>query len=107
MIITIYMFHFNDAITSLRLVEIPLEGCHFTLNNKQKHPLLERLDWFFTSNAWTTSYPNTVVVPLVTGTSDHVPCLVSVSTKIPRAHLFRFDNFWFEHLEFLPMIEQC
>jgi hypothetical protein len=50
---------FNDAISRLGIVEIPLKGCKFTWTNKQQDPLLERLDWFFCSNSWISIMPNT------------------------------------------------
>jgi hypothetical protein len=53
------MMMFNGAISTLGLVEIPLVGRKFTWTNKQQHPLLERLDWFFTSQVWVSKYPNT------------------------------------------------
>jgi hypothetical protein len=53
------MFLFNEAISAQGWVELPLHGRHFTWSNKQDPPLLERLDWFFTFNSWTLSYPNT------------------------------------------------
>lgn len=40
---------FNDAIGHLGLVELPLKGRAFTWSNMQSNPLLEQLDWFFTS----------------------------------------------------------
>ena len=43
------MLLFNNAISMLGLVELPLKGKRFTWSNKQFSPLLERLDWFFTS----------------------------------------------------------
>lgn len=50
------MFLFNETISSLGLLEIPLLGRQFTWTNKQEEPLLERLDWFFTSANWTHKY---------------------------------------------------
>jgi hypothetical protein len=38
------MLLFNNAISSLGLVEIPLHGRKFTWSNKQQPPLLERLE---------------------------------------------------------------
>jgi endonuclease/exonuclease/phosphatase family metal-dependent hydrolase len=58
----------------------------------QSIPLLEQIDWFFTSCEWTLKFPNTVVQPLAKITSDHVPCVVTISTKIPKARIFRFEN---------------
>jgi hypothetical protein len=41
------IFMFNEALSALGLVEIPLKGRAFTWSNKQDSPPLERLDWFF------------------------------------------------------------
>jgi hypothetical protein len=38
------MLMFNEAISSLGLIELPLKGQRFTWTNKQHPPLLERLD---------------------------------------------------------------
>ena len=72
------MFAFNEAFSTLGVVELPLFGKRFTWTNKQLSPLLERLDWFFTSQSWTNSFPNTSVSTLAMETSDHVPCVISI-----------------------------
>lgn len=100
------MFLFNTAISSFRLVELPLYGWQFTWTNKQSSPLLERLDWFFTSHTWTLSYPVMFVKSLVIETSDHVPCLVSFGTNIPGKTLFCFQNYWLEHDDFLNVVSE-
>lgn len=87
------MYLFNEAISALGLVELPLKGRWFTWSNKQFPPLLERLDCFFTSPMWTVTYPNTFASSLVIETSDHTPCVISISTVIPRKSIFRFENF--------------
>jgi hypothetical protein len=38
-------------------------------------------------------------------TSDHVPCLISISTKIPRKSIFRFENYWLEHTDFQNVVQ--
>jgi endonuclease/exonuclease/phosphatase family metal-dependent hydrolase len=91
---------FNLAISALGLVELPLFGKQYTWSNKQSAPLLERLDWFFTSASWTLSYPVTFVKSLVNETSDHVPCLVSFVTTIAQHHIFHFENYWLHHEQF-------
>lgn len=100
------MYLFNEAISYLGLIDIPLKGRKFTWSNKQQSPLLERLDWFFSSTSWTLSYPNTFAYPLSMETSDHIPCTISVSTKIPKGSLFRFENHWMEHPDFLNTVQQ-
>jgi hypothetical protein len=44
------MFLFNEIIGHLGLLELQLKGRKFTWSNKQNTPLLEQLDWFFTSS---------------------------------------------------------
>ena len=96
---------FNDAIGHLGLVELPLKGRAFTWSNMQSEPLLEQLDWFFTSVNWTVSYPNTQVIPLAKITSDHIPYKVVIDTKIPRASIFRFEKFWAEMSSFQDIVQ--
>jgi hypothetical protein len=55
------MLIFNDIIGHLGLLELPLKGRKYTWSNMQKQPLLEQLDWFFTSANWISVYPNSVV----------------------------------------------
>jgi exonuclease III len=99
------MFAFNAAISKLSLVELPLKGCRFTWTNKQEDPLLERLDWFFCSNAWMASFPNSWASGLSRDTSDHTPCLISATTRVPKPHIFKFENFWLEHPDFPAILQ--
>ena len=98
------MLLFNEAICNLGLVELPLKGRKYTWSNMQQVPLLERLDWFFTNSSWTVSYPSSLVYPLVKPTYDHVPCVISIGTKIPRTKIFRFENYWLQHSDFQQIV---
>jgi hypothetical protein len=95
---------FNDLLGHLGLLELPLKGRAFTWSNMQQDPLLEQLDWFFTSANWTVHYPNTLVLPLAKITSDHIPCKITIGTDIPKANIFRFENFWPEHPGFIEAV---
>jgi len=99
------MYLFNEAISALGLVELPLKGRRFTWSNKQLSPLLERLDWFFTSAPWTITYPNTFASSVVNETSDHTTCVITISTAIPKTSIFMFENYWMEHEEFMPLVQ--
>ena len=98
------MLLFNNAISALGIVEIPLHGRKFTWTNKQYPPLLERLDWFFTSQSWTHRYPHTIAHSLSMETSDHWPCIVEIKPSIPKSSIFRFENAWMAHDSFLPLV---
>jgi exonuclease III len=91
------MLRFNAVISNLRLEELKLNGNKFTWTNKQQSPLLKRLDWFFTSTSWMTNYPGSAVTTLSRDISDHSPCLISITTDIPRSKVFRFENYWLLH----------
>jgi hypothetical protein len=77
------MFTFNDIIRKQNLIELPVKGCMYAWSNMQQDPLLEQLDWFLTSLHWTNVYPKTMVKPLGKPVSDHIPCVISIETKIP------------------------
>ena len=72
----------------------------------QNSPLLERLDWVFTSPAWTLVFPNTTVHPLTRNISDHVPCVVQIDPKIPKFPIFRFENYWVEMEGFFELVSR-
>jgi hypothetical protein len=99
------MLKFNEAISNLRMEELSLHGQHYTWTNKQAHPLLERLDLVFVLVAWITSYPGSSVSTLSRDVSDHYPCLISMNTDILKANVFRFENFWFLHEDFMPVMQ--
>jgi hypothetical protein len=75
--------YFIDVIGELGLIELPLKGRAYTWSNMQFDPLLEQLDWFFTSPNWTLDHPHTEVLPLAKITSDHIPCKIAIDTRIP------------------------
>lgn len=98
------MFLFNEAISNLDLIELPLHGRQFTWTNKQFSPLLERLDWFFTSNSWIANFPNTLVRTLVMESSDHWPCVIEIGITIPQTKFFRFENHQLNHEGFIQVV---
>jgi uncharacterized membrane protein YbaN (DUF454 family) len=38
--------------------------------------------------------------------SDHCPCIVNISTAIPRNKIFRFENHWLKHQQFQEILSQ-
>jgi hypothetical protein len=101
------MLLFNGTISHLGLVDIPLKGRKYTWSNMQHTPLLQRLDWFFSSLAWTQAFPNTIAEPLAMTASDHIPCVLSIQTSIPKSSIFRFENKWLNMEGFLPLVERA
>jgi hypothetical protein len=100
------MLLFNDIIGHLGLLELPLKGRAYTWSNMQAVPLLEQLDWFFTSANWIVDYPNSMVLPLAKTGSDHIPCVVTIGTDIPKAKIFRFENYWINMQGFFDCVKK-
>jgi hypothetical protein len=96
------MLLFNEAISSLGIDEIRLHGRWFTWTNKQQPPLLERLDCFFSSFAWTLRYPHTIAWSFIIETSNHWSCVNEIKTYIPKGKIFRFKNCWMTERAFFP-----
>jgi endonuclease/exonuclease/phosphatase family metal-dependent hydrolase len=66
------MLDFNNVISQLDLQETPLKGQAFMWSNMQHRPLLEKLDWCFVSQAWSTQLLGTSAQTLARDTSHHV-----------------------------------
>jgi hypothetical protein len=54
-----------------------------------------------------TNYPWSFVTTLSRDIFDHCPCLVSISTDIPKAKVFRFENYWMMREEFMEVMEHA
>jgi hypothetical protein len=52
-----------------------------------------------------TNYPSSLVNTLSQDTSDHYPCLILVSTDTPQAKVFKFENYWLLHEDFMQVME--
>jgi hypothetical protein len=99
------MLLFNEIIGHLGLLELPLKGRKYTWSNMQDQPLLEQLDWFFTSSNWIYVYPNSIVLPLAHTKSDHVPCVINIDTTIPKSNIFHFENYWVDQPGFTDCVK--
>jgi endonuclease/exonuclease/phosphatase family metal-dependent hydrolase len=83
------MLNFKLVISQLGLQEIPLKGQAYTWSNMQRHPLLEKLDWCFVSQAWSTKFSTTSAHSLARGASDHIPWWVTnVQINVPKPPIF-------------------
>lgn len=98
------IFMFNDIISHLGIVELPIKGQSFSWSHMQSDPLLVLLDWFYTTPEWTLTYPNTQFHLLAKPVSDHIPCMVKVDSKIPQAAIFHFENYQVQQPGFFELV---
>jgi exonuclease III len=90
---------FNDTIQDLNISEVDLSDRLYTWTNKQPNPILARLDHVFTNSSLDSAFPFFNLSSLPRPTSDHTPLLLTLSTDLPKASFFRFENFWLLNLE--------
>jgi hypothetical protein len=38
-------------------------------------------------------------------TLDHIPCVIQIGTSLPKAQIFRFENFRMEHPNFMEIVK--
>ena len=63
--------------------------------HNQSEPLLEQIDWVFTSVNWISVYPNTLLLPMARPTSEHIPCKIQIGPFLKPK--FSDEIFWIEH----------
>jgi hypothetical protein len=95
---------FNNTINRLALVEIHLVDRAYTWSNNRADPTLVRLDRCFVNILWESIFPNTALSSLTRAVSDHVPLLLTASTKIPKSKCFCFENAWLQHPAFKGLL---
>ena len=88
------MGRFKGAVDALRLRELRLTGKKFTWSNEQATPTLTRIDRFFCSDGWDTSFPSAILQPLPSALSNHSPLLLIGTANFPKVRCFRFEAFW-------------
>lgn len=72
------MLIFNSVIHQHDLEEVPLKGKSYAWSNMQEQPMLEKLDWIFTSHDWTIHYPNTLSTSLEILGFDHILIMIQI-----------------------------
>ncbi|XP_073360756.1 uncharacterized protein [Aegilops tauschii subsp. strangulata] len=92
---------FNSLINDLAWFELPLSDRLYTWTNRRSPPTLERLDRVFFDAGWDALLPDSALSSRARTCSDHVPLVVSASTKIPAALRFFFENAWLADPRFL------
>jgi hypothetical protein len=59
------------------------------------------------SQAWSLEFPRTKAKTLSRDVSDHVPCIITIQTEVPKPRVFRFENFWLEHPAFQSVFQHA
>ncbi|XP_078165576.1 uncharacterized protein LOC144560285 [Carex rostrata] len=90
---------FNDLISSLHLMDIPLKNRDFTWSSKRPTPTFSRLDSVFITPEWLLNFPIVTLTALEMVTSDHVPLILSCKQRQCSAVPLRMELFWLNYPE--------
>ncbi|KAL0448194.1 UNVERIFIED_CONTAM: LINE-1 reverse transcriptase [Sesamum latifolium] len=99
------MEEFQGCLVNSGLLTLPMQG--FTWHNcsYDARSLWKRLDRMVCNDRWLERWPDGVYVSLSPRTSDHSPLVLKGSSKLPRASVFRFDNYLAQSPGFIPEVQ--
>ncbi|CAA7061787.1 unnamed protein product [Microthlaspi erraticum] len=103
------MVDFQDCIDACHLFDLSSRGCFYTWDNKSlSNPKARKLDRALINEPWQDSFPNANALFDAPGSSDHSPCLVSLSTESSRRRTrFNFFAFFTLHPDYRNLIESA
>lgn len=94
---------FNSFLDSLKCIELPLVGKHFTWFSPWGDAV-SRLDRCFVSVQWLNKWPNQAQYVLNMSLSYHCPLMINNGVQNWGPQLFRVMNGWFSQKQFLFLL---
>jgi exonuclease III len=94
------------TLNHLEVKEIQLVRRRFTWSNEQSSPTMLRIDRAFSSIAWEDLYPDPIVTPLSSSSSDHCPLKIHSQVWTSLLPRFRFKMHWPLMPGFLECVQQ-
>ncbi|KAL0455559.1 UNVERIFIED_CONTAM: hypothetical protein Slati_0895100 [Sesamum latifolium] len=100
------MEEFRGCLVNTGLLTLPMQGELFTWHNcsYDARSLWKRLDRMVCNDRW-LEWPDAVYVSLSPRTSDHSRLVLKGSSELPRASMFRFDNYLAQSPGFIPEVQ--
>lgn len=100
---------FSDYISESAIFDLAFRGCPFTWTNKSlTNPKARKLDRALVNEAWLDRFPDSNAFFDVPGTSDHCPCLLSLSNELsPRKSRFMFFEMFSSHPDYHRLMEEA
>ncbi|CAA7042276.1 unnamed protein product [Microthlaspi erraticum] len=103
------MEDFQDCLDTCHLFDLSARGCFYTWDNKSIiNPKARKLDRAVINENWQDTFPNSNALFDAPGSSDHSPCLVSLSNEaLRRKTRFNFFVFFTLHPNYRSLMEEA
>lgn len=105
-----HMDDFSECICMAELIQLPVNGLHFTWHNSQigDATILRKVDWAFRNQNFIMKWPLSTMSFQTRVASDHSPIIVSLSPSPPRHKTkFRFLNLWTRQEGYEEMVQSA
>lgn len=101
------MNEFQECLTTSDLFDLSFRGCLFTWTNKSpSNPKSRKLDRALINESWQDSFPDSNAFFDAPGSSDHSPCLVTITSSTSRRKSrFNFFNFFVTHPDYARLMQ--
>ncbi|XP_018460019.2 uncharacterized protein LOC108830945 [Raphanus sativus] len=103
------MSDFQDCLQANEIFDLSFRGCQFTWSNKSPtNPKSRKLDRALVNEAWMDNFPNSLATFEPPGSSDHSPCLVTITDETPRRKIrFTFFSFFASHPDYGQLMKSA
>ncbi|XP_047259646.1 uncharacterized protein LOC124892401 [Capsicum annuum] len=99
------MRSFSDTIQDLNMIDLPLQGAHFTWSRGDNIVQASRIDRFLISTEWNDSFRAIKQSALPKVISDHKPILLESGDWDVSPSYFKFENMWLQSESFLEKLK--
>lgn len=103
---TMAMRDFSRFIDDMELIDLPLHGGQYTWFRGNNEHSASRIDRFLISSQRDNSFKAIKQSVLPRVESDHCPILLECGEWERSKGYFKFENMWFEHVNFISTVEK-
>lgn len=97
---------FNELISGLQLIDVPLKNRSYTWCSKRPKPVFSRLDRCFISPKWNAFFPIITLHAQEMMISDHVPLVLSCKHRLHTKRQPKMELFWLRHSEMHQVVNK-